>query len=173
MKVLQINAVYNIASTGRSTKEIHEKLLVMGYDSYVACSISNVPADDRIYLIGNMFDRKIHALMSRISGKQAYFSNLQTKKLLSFIDKLEPDVICLGNLHSNYVNMPMLLKYIIKNRIATVITLHDFWFMTGKCVHFTENQCYKWKTFCDNCPNLQNGNQSWFLIKQKKCLMIN
>lgn len=168
MKILQMNAVYNIGSTGRTTKEMHDELLAMEYDSYVACSISNVPKDERLFLIGNKFDRKFHALMSRITGKQSYFSNFETKKLLSFIADIKPDVICLRNIHANYINLPMLLEYIIENKIPTVIVLHDFWFMTGKCVHFTTTGCYKWKTFCDNCPNLQNGNPSWFFDKTKE-----
>ena len=37
MKVLQINAVYGVGSTGRMTMELHEYMLRQGIDSYVAC----------------------------------------------------------------------------------------------------------------------------------------
>lgn len=38
MKVLQINAVYNLSSTGRTTTELHLAMLNKGIDSYVAYS---------------------------------------------------------------------------------------------------------------------------------------
>ncbi len=168
MKVLQVNAVYNIASTGRTTRELHDALLEMNIDSYVAYSISNIIPDDKMYLIGNKFDRKTHAFMSRVTGKQAYFSRKETQKLLKFMDKIKPDIVHLRNMHSNYINVPMILEYLAKNDISTVITLHDFWFMTGKCVHFSKVNCMKWKTLCNNCPNLKSGNQSWFFDRTKE-----
>lgn len=168
MKILQINAVYNIGSTGRNTTELHYALLERDFDSYVACSMAGIVNEDRLFMIGDRKDRKIHALFSRLSGKQAYFSTKATKKLIDFMDKIKPDVVHLGNLHANFINLPLLLKYLEKNDIATVITLHDFWFMTGKCVHFIEADCYKWKTECENCPNLKSGNSSWFFDRTNK-----
>ncbi|MBO5944138.1 MAG: glycosyltransferase [Clostridia bacterium] len=168
MKILQINAVYNIGSTGRNTTELHYALLQREFESYVACSMSGSANEDRLFMIGDKKDRKIHALLSRLSGKQAYFSKNATKKLIKFMEKIKPDVVHLGNLHANFINLPLLLKYLDEKDIATVITLHDFWFMTGKCVHFIEADCYKWKTECKNCPNLQSGNSSWFFDRTKK-----
>lgn len=168
MKVLQINAVYNLSSTGRTTTELHEALIANRIDSYVAYADTDKPNDEKLYHIGSSTDKKIHAFMSRISGKQAYFSHNSTKKLLEYIDSVKPDVIHLRNFHGNYINMPMLLKYIVKNDIATVVTLHDFWFLTGKCVYFTAANCDKWQTHCENCPNLQNGNPTWIFDKTKQ-----
>lgn len=168
MKVLQINAVYNLSSTGRTTTELHKALLENGIDSYVAYADTDKPDDENLYHIGSPVDKKIHALMSRISGKQAYFSTLYTKKLLKYIDKIKPDIIHLRNFHGNYINMPMLLKYINNNHIATVVTLHDFWFLTGKCVYFTTAKCNKWQNHCEKCPDLQNGNPTWFLDRTKQ-----
>lgn len=168
MKVLQINAVYNLSSTGRTTTELHKALLSKGIDSYVAFADTDRPDDENLYHIGSLLDKKLHAFMSRISGKQAYFSHFYTKRLLKYIDTINPDIIHLRNFHGNYINMPMLLKYIEKNKKATVVTLHDFWFLTGKCVHFTAANCDKWQTQCENCPNLQNGNPTWFFDRTRK-----
>ena len=65
MKVLPINAVYNLSSTGRNVTESHLLMLEKGIDSYVAYSKIN-----------------------------------------------KPDVVHLNNLHGNYINLPMLMKYL-------------------------------------------------------------
>ena len=162
MRVLQINAVYNQLSTGRTTTELHNALLENGIDSFCAFAQSNVEGGENLYRIGTPFDRKLHAFLSRLSGKQAYFSKGATKKLIKYMDEIKPDIVHLRNFHSNYINMPMILDYLGKNDIATVVTLHDFFFLTGKCVYFTEADCSKWQTKCENCPNLKNGNPTWF-----------
>ena len=170
MKVLQINAVYNLSSTGRTTTELHLAMLNKGIDSYVAYSKTNKPGDARLYHIGSPLDVKLHGLFSRISGEQAYFSHLATKKLIKHIDAVSPDVVHLRNLHGNYINFPMLMDYLAKKDIAVVVTFHDFWFITGKCVYFTESRCDKWQYGCGNCPNLKDGNPTWFFDRTEKLL---
>ncbi|MBR5321478.1 MAG: glycosyltransferase [Clostridia bacterium] len=162
MKIVQINAIYNISSTGRTSAELHNYLLSAGHESYVVYSKTDVDNIENAYSMGSPIDIKVHGLLSRISGKQGYFSVSSTKKLLGFLDEIKPDVVHLRNLHGNYINVPMLLRYLAKKDIATVITLHDFWFITGKCVHFVDSGCNKWQSECGNCPNLQSGNPTWF-----------
>ena len=90
MKVLQINAVYQLGSTGRTVLELHEFLRKSGIESYVACS--NKPESARVYLIGSTFERKRHAFMSRLSGLQGYFSRRGTRKLINYMQKIKPDI---------------------------------------------------------------------------------
>ena len=168
MKILQINAVYNISSTGRIVTELHSALLEKEIDSFVAYSKTNKLDDANLYQIGSLFDTKLHALLSRITGKQGYFSNFATKRLLKYIDSINPDVIHLGNLHGNFINLPMLLNYIAENDIPTVITLHDCWFFTGKCCHYTADNCWKWQTQCDKCPIIEKYNKSWFFDRTQR-----
>ena len=167
MKVLQINAVYGMSSTGRTVAEIDEALKKHGIESIVATTQTTVTRDD-IYIVGTKIERKLHALFSRITGKQAYFSFFATKRLLKWIKKEKPDVIHLRNLHANYIHLGLLLKYIKKHNIATVITLHDCWIFTGKCTHYTEQGCYKWKEGCHHCPQLKKDNNSWLFDRTKK-----
>lgn len=169
MKVLQINAVYEKYSTGRNTKELHEALLKKGIQSYVACSdLANLSTNS--YKIGNKFDHKVHGLFSRISGMQAYFSIRATKKLINYIDKITPDIVLLGNLHGNYISFPILLKYLSQKNIITIVVLHDCWFYTGKCCHYTIDECYRWQEECGSCPSLKKYNKSWFFDRTKKML---
>lgn len=152
MKVLQINAVYGTGSTGVIVEDIHKMCLTKGIDSYVAYSTSPVRDIHNGYRIGGTVGKKMHALLSRINGKQAYFSRSATKKLLRHIDIIKPDIVHLHNLHSNYINLNMLLDYLAKKDINTVITFHDCWYFTGGCFHYTSENCYRWTSGCGNCP---------------------
>ena len=170
MRVLQINAVYGYGSTGSMVKNLHEYLKQNNIKSYVACSQGCSNSEPNEFEIGTANDVKIHSIMARISGLQGYYSNKATKKLLSYMDEIKPDIVHLGNLHSNYVNVIKLLNYLGDKDIATVITLHDCWFYTGKCTHYTKAGCYKWKLSCGDCPQLKKDIPTWFFDKTKKML---
>ncbi|MBQ7035731.1 MAG: glycosyltransferase [Clostridia bacterium] len=154
MKILQINAVYGIGSTGMIIKDLHELALEHGHESYVAYSVSNVPADKikNGYKVGRVFGKKLHALLYRIGGKQAYFSRFSTQKLIKYIKNINPDIVNLHNLHSNYLYLNKLLEFLAEAKIKTVITHHDCWFYTGGCFHYTEIGCDKWQKKCGDCP---------------------
>jgi len=172
MKVLQINAVSGIRSTGVSCVQLADYLNQNGHEGFIAYG-SGLPYI-KGHKIGNAFDAKAHALLSRITGKQAYFSVRATEKLLGYMIQIKPDVVHLRNLHSSYVNLKRLLRFLSQQDIPTVITLHDCWFYTGKCTHYTENRCFRWKNQCGNCPRLKRDNPSWFfdrtaqMLKDKK-----
>lgn len=167
MKILQINAVNNYSSTGRNVIDLSETLFNSGHDSMVAFSKGSFHNVDNEFKIGSVVDTKIHALLSRIFGKQGYFSRKATKKFLKFMISYKPDVVVLHNLHGNYINLPLLLEFLNKENIATVAVLHDCWFYTGKCCHYTVENCMKWKEQCEKCPSLKKHNPSWFFDKTK------
>lgn len=123
MKVLQINAVYGHGSTGTIVRDVEQLCEQSDIECYVASPDIKVRDAKRGYVIGNALDHKLHALMSRIHGKQAYFSHIPTKNLLHWMDKVRPDIVHLHNLHSNYINLNMLLDYLAKKDIRTIITL--------------------------------------------------
>ncbi len=172
MKLLQINAVYGYGSTGVIVKTIHELALSKGIQSYVAYSKTCTPEKDIIngYKIGNYFGNKLHALLYRIGGKQAYFSRFSTLKLLIHIKKIKPDIVSLHNLHSNYINLNMLLKFLAKNDIKTVLTMHDCWFYTGGCFHYSQIGCNKWQKECGNCPKKNADLKARFFETSDKTL---
>lgn len=161
MKVVQINAVYELSSTGRTCKEMHEYFMVHGIDSYKFYSVRNIDSD-KYDLIGSDFDHKLHGLWSRLFGKQACFSYYHTRKLIRKLDSIQPDVVILRNFHSNYIHFPLLARYLAKNNIATVVVLHDCWFFTGHCCHYTEIDCQRWQKECHHCPLIRTNNKSLF-----------
>lgn len=167
MRIAQINAVYEYSSTGRTTKEMHMALKTIGYESIVFNSIVDNPKEN-VHQIGTKFDHKFHALLSRLFGLQGYFSYGATRKLLKQLDDYTPDIIVLRNLHANYINLSLLLKYIIRKKIPTILVLHDFWFMTGHCCYYTEDSCTNWQTECGKCPILHKYNRSLFFDNSRK-----
>ena len=105
MKVLQINAVYGQGSTGTIVRDIERLCEQSGIECYVASPDPKVREAKRGYVIGNALDHKLHAFLSRIHGKQAYYSHIPTKNFLRWIDEIKPDIIHLHNLHSNYIHL--------------------------------------------------------------------
>ena len=172
MKVMQINAVYGVGSTGVIVEDLHNLSLKNGIESYVSYSTTNKNPEDikNGYVIGGTLGKKIHAVFSRIGGKQAYFSSYATKKLIKHIESVKPDIVHLHNLHSNYVNLNLLLDYLGKKDIKTVVTLHDCWFYTGGCFHYTAVGCNKWQESCGNCPKKMQDTPALLKDNSEKIL---
>lgn len=114
------------------------------------------------YKIGTYYSRKFSVLFSRITGRQNCYAKSATKKLLSRLDRFNPDVVHLHNLHGDYVNLPLLFNYIKTNRIKVIWTLHDCWAFTGHCPHFAMVKCDKWKSGCYKCPQYSIYPKSLF-----------
>lgn len=169
MKILQINAVYGTGSTGMIVEGIEKQLKIEGHQSQVAYQRAKKKPENG-FQIGNLLDWKMHALYTRIFGKQAYASKIQTKKLLKWIALERPDIVHLHNLHSNYINLNLLLEFLRKKKIKTLVTLHDCWFFTGKCFHFVSEGCEKWKEKCGKCPKNKKGVKSLFFDTSEKVL---
>lgn len=160
MKIVQINAVCSSGSTGRICAELNEVLLANGHEGLILYGNGN---SDYAHSqkVSSEWGVKLHGLMSRILGKNAAYSPLATKRILGALRSYAPDVVHLHNLHGNYANLKPLLRYLAKHDIPTVLTLHDCWFFTGKCTHYTAEGCYKWETGCHNCPKLREDIPSW------------
>ncbi|MDI6700803.1 MAG: glycosyltransferase [bacterium] len=166
MKVLNLNAVSSIRSTGKIVDYLHEYLTRNGLESYVAYSFG--PKIRNGFIIGNPFEKKIEALTARITGLQGYTCFWGTLNFIEFLKKIKPDLIHIHNIHSNFLNYLMLFEYILKNKIPVVITLHDCWFFTGKCTHYFTQNCYKWQYTCKKCPELRKDIPSWFFDRTEK-----
>jgi len=169
MRVVQINAVLGYGSTGKIVQDISQMLDERGVENYIFYA-EGISQNKNAINVSNKFDRKIHALMSHLTGLQAYFSKKQTALLIERLDSISPDVVHLHNLHHNYINLNMLLAFLAKKNIKTVLTLHDCWFFTGKCTHYSYIGCEKWKDSCGKCAQLKKDNASFFFDRTAKIL---
>lgn len=103
MKVIEINAVYGQGSTGTIVRDIEHLCEQSGIECYVASPDPKVREAKHHYVIGGFVDHKVHAVLSRVYGMQAYYSHIPTKKFLRWLDEVKPDIVHLHNLHSNYI----------------------------------------------------------------------
>ena len=162
MRLSQINVNYGFGSTGIIVKDLQTLCKHEGIDCEVVFSEAREDVLSDTYHMGNVVSNKLHALLSRISGKQGYFSKISTWLLLRHYDSYKPDIIHLHNLHSCYISLPMILKYAARKHIAVVATQHDCWLYTGGCCHYTSTDCFKWKEACGDCPARRSVNALLF-----------
>lgn len=172
MKIVHINATYGIGSTGQIVKDLHEAALCAGHESYAfwASAAKTNKGIRNVYRIGNTLDHKLHALLRRFGGIQGEYSKRTTIQLCHKIKILAPDVVHLHNLHSNYINISILLNHLVDMQVDVVITLHDCWFMTGYCTHYLSYKCEKWQRNCEDCPATGSSKKKHLIRKRKTFL---
>lgn len=178
LKIVQINAVPN-GSTGKIMLSIHKELMNKGFDSYVIWGSgrkSNINNNE--FDINDKYDEFFHKIYSHLLCKQGFASWNSTKKVISILENIKPDIVHLHNLHNNFINLELLFNYLKTNKIKIFWTFHDCWAFTGKCVYFDFVNCNKWKTECKNCPNLIESPTAFidrtnWLFNKKKNLFSN
>ena len=155
MKILQINTVYERGSTGKIARGIHDACLEMGSIAITAYRYrenkNQIPEDSMV--VSSWWDCHIHNRLARYTMLQGCFSYLKTFIFLGKVSAFKPDVVQLHNLHGSYINHGMLFRYIKKNNLPVVWTLHDCWAFTGSCPHYVLAKCEKWKKGCYACEN--------------------
>ena len=172
MRIVQINDTYGTGSIGRLSKNISD--ILIKEKNKVLFLYAQGNADKKYCVkISSPLLQKIHALLSRLTGLQGYFSFFSTLKTVKTLREFKPDVVHLHNLHSNYINLKLLGKYLKRDNIGTVITLHDCWMFTGKCTYYIPANCKKWKEGCGKCPLLHkdNVNPTLFFDTTRRCLI--
>ena len=170
MKVLQINSVAGIRSTGRICTDIADVLKKRGDECIIAYGREDVPEKyrDISFRIGNDSDVKLHALSSRVFDTSGFHSKSPTAKLIKYIDEYTPDVIHLHNIHGYYINIELLFDYLKRKNTPVIWTLHDCWAFTGHCSHYSAVGCNKWLTGCESCPQKGEYPKSILFDRSKK-----
>lgn len=159
MKIVQINLVSGIGSTGRICVQISKRLTEKGIENYILyCTGKDTYALSKKY--GDI-STKTAALMSRILGNYGFNSGRVTRKLINYLDDIKPDIIHLHNLHGHNCNIEKLFEYIKYNNIKLLWTFHDCWAFTAYCPCFDMIKCDKWKAECKDCVQIRM--YSWFV----------
>lgn len=172
MKLLIIDVTWKVGSTGKIVNSLARYFLRQGDDVVVCYGRGAGTTDIGVYKFGYDIETWIHALLTRLTGFTGCFSFFSTRKLIRIIRKYQPDVISIHELHAYFVNFKQLIRFIKKENIPTVLTLHCEFDYTGKCGYAAN--CNLWKTECHNCPNLHSYPKSWifdhtrFMFRRKK-----
>lgn len=163
MKVVQINATCGIGSTGKICVGISQIMTAQNIENYILCSRTNG------YSLGiactNMKYIKFQTLRSRILGNYGFNSRSATRKLIAELERLQPDIVHLHNIHGHDCHLEMLFSWFRRNKTKLVWTFHDCWAFTAYCPYFTMAKCDKWKTQCDQC--FQRSRFSWFFDQSR------
>lgn len=154
MKILMINSVCGIRSTGRICTDLAEALTKQGNQVKIVYGREEVPERYGQYAVrvGSDFDATVHAIRSRLLDDTGFGSLEATKRLITWIKNYDPDIIHLHNIHGYYINIEALFAYLKEAHKRVIWTLHDCWAFTGHCSHFSYIKCEKWKTGCSHCP---------------------
>lgn len=156
MKVLQINQVVRVTSTGRIVENLGNYLMEQGHESYIA--YSGRPKNESnsiLYQVSNSIDTNLHALNTRLFDRHGLYSKKVTKDFVKWIVQVDPDIIHLHNIHGYYLNYPILFEFLKLCKKPIFWTFHDFWPITGHCSHFININCEKWREQCQSCPKLK------------------
>lgn len=173
MNIVQINITYNIGSTGRIMKDLDEVIDKSGNCGYMVSGYSSSAPDTMSKLFSlnsssSYTPAKINLLISRITGMMGYRHRRETKEIIKWIDSKKPDIVHLHNIHGDWINIELLFNYLQKIKVPVVWTLHDCWAFTGRCSHFENCGCEKWKTGCYQCHNKRVYPITYFFDRSQR-----
>lgn len=171
IKVLEVN---NIDLAGRRFN---------GYDLIEYSENTNVDISQSV-VIKQSHNKKVNQILKNSEQMQMFeklenfendelsiHSNLSitSPALINSEEYKNADIIHFHMFHNTKLSLISLLQICTEKKV--VMSIHDPWTITGRCVHFGE--CDKWKTGCNNCSNLNtlfefkedNCNSMWKLKK--------
>lgn len=165
MKIVQINATCGVGSTGKIAVGISQLITDNNIGNYILYSAlgngykGGIQCSDKRYI-------KIQALKSRIFGNYGFNSQRETKKMISELERIKPDIVHLHNIHGHDCNLDTLFTYFKESKTRLVWTFHDCWAFTGYCTYFDFPKCDKWQRGCSEC--IKKRETSWFFDKSAK-----
>ena len=110
-------------------------------------------------------------LLTRIFGREGFYSGNSTKRLIEQIESFKPDIVHLTNIHAYYLNEYEVFEYLKSHNIPTVYTMFDAYAFTGKCPFPLD--CKKYLNSCGGCvqkteyPKSMFFDKSTFLLQEK------
>ncbi len=167
MKVVQINSVCGVGSTGKIAVDLSTIMMENDIENYIIYGLgqSDYPYGIRV---GDNFNIRTHQLHTRLLGWHGYVSKRTTTQIIKKLDIIQPDIIHLHNIHGFYLNIELLFKYLAKTDKPVIWTLHDCWSFTGHCPYFDYIGCDKWIKGCYDCPQKGSYPVTWFFDRSKQ-----
>lgn len=173
MRVVQINATCDVGSTGKICVGISKLLTEHKIENYILYSSKSNGYSHGIQCSNNRYT-KIQALQSRALGNYGFNSKKATRKMIAELERINPDIVHLHNIHGHDCDLETLFTYFNRNKMKLIWTFHDCWAFTGYCTYFDMENCEKWKSGCGKCSKKREYSwifdKSAFLFERKKRL---
>jgi len=166
-KVAVINT-YNRLSTGNLAKTIMSAAERAGLTTKLFYGRLKDDEDQKSYYFGtNKYVNFLNNAYVKLSGNIGRAHYFETKALIKKLKEFEPDIVHLHNIGGNCLNYNLLFNYLRDKKV--IVTMHDCFWLTGRCHHFTYSQqsCDNWKNGCGNCKHLDYYMKSYFFDKSK------
>lgn len=158
MRILLIDVNCKNSSTGKIVYDLYSNLSEQGAEVGICYGRGSKIDEKNIYKFGLDWETNFHALLARVTGYNGCFSHFSTRRATQFIDKFNPDLIHLHELHAYFANSKPLIEHIKKKKIPVVWTFHCEYMYTGKCGYAYD--CERWKFGCGKCPAVQDYPKS-------------
>ena len=155
MRVLFVNLVYGVGSTGKIIADIADLLRKGGSDVRILYGAGADSSDAGARRTAGSLEYYAHNVLSRLTDHAGLYSRAVTRRMIREIKTFQPDLIHLHTLHGFYVNYEMLFRFLKGSGIPVVWTLHDCWPFTGHRTHFSQIKCTQWQTECQDCRLLR------------------
>ena len=165
MKVVQINTTCGIGSTGKICVAVSELLTRQGIENYILYTQGESDYPLGIKFAGKSY-KKVQALKSRVFGNYGFNSQQATRKLIGHLERIQPDIVHLHNIHGHDCDLEMLFRYLKTKSVKLFWTFHDCWAFTGYCTYFDMVGCPRWKESCGGCP--QRKGVTWFFDRSRE-----
>lgn len=156
MKILMINVVCGIRSTGRICTDLAGKLEKEGHTVKIAYGREFLPPEYArySYRIASDYEVRLDALKSRFFDNAGLNNVRATKRFIKWIREYDPDVIHMHNIHGYYLNVGILFDYLKTCNKRIIWTMHDCWPFTGHSALCDGIGCEKWTSGCFACPQI-------------------
>lgn len=135
MKVLQINSVCGTGSTGRIAVQISDYLNQQDVENYIAYGFGK-SGRPNTFCFGNSLDAHLHSFFSRKLGWQGKMSHIPTWHLIRYMERINPDIVHLHNIHGHYLNYEMLFQYLKKEKLPGCLDIPRLLAGNGKMCSF-------------------------------------
>ncbi|EEI59828.1 TPA: glycosyltransferase [Enterococcus faecium] len=135
MRVLFINSVCGVGSTGRICTDLYDVFQENGHQCCIAYGRGDAPEQYNTYKIGGRINNYIHVLETRLFDNHGFSSRRATTNFIKFIENYNPDIINIHNIHGYFLNIEILCEYLSRTKAKIIWTLHDGWLFSGHAAH--------------------------------------
>ncbi|MBR4183155.1 MAG: glycosyltransferase, partial [Lachnospiraceae bacterium] len=126
---------------------------------------SGEPGKDNYFRLSGWLMSHLYYYWAHFTGNRYGTGTIPAKKFINAVKQGRPDVVHIHCPNGFSINIYMVLDYLKKNRIPTVVTNHAEFFYTGNCAHAID--CTQFIHGCQKCPDHRGQGKSIFFDRSR------